>query len=187
MRIPVAPFVPEAAVRNPTHHWFEVFTEAGIDLLGWGERDARVSDVTGPPGSAESSSERLRPRHQRSRGERHTGPVTARLALDGAVLLLIDVQRGFDDAGWGTRNNEACEANIEALLSHWRARERPIVFVRHDSLEPGSPLAAGTSGNAFKDVITGEPDLLVTKHVNSASTATPTSTTGFSAPASIGW
>lgn len=54
-RIPVAPFVPEAAVRNPTHHWFEVFTEAGIDLLGWGERDARVSDVTGPPGSAESS------------------------------------------------------------------------------------------------------------------------------------
>ena len=94
--------------------------------------------------------------------------MTARLALDGAVLLLIDVQRGFDDAGWGTRNNEACEANIEALLSHWRARERPIVFVRHDSREPGSPLAAGTSGNAFKDVITGEPDLLVTKHVNSA-------------------
>lgn len=94
--------------------------------------------------------------------------MTARLALDGAVLLLIDVQRGFDDAGWGTRNNEACEANIEALLSHWRARGRPIVFVRHDSLEPGSPLAAGTSGNAFKDVITGEPDLLVTKHVNSA-------------------
>ncbi len=94
--------------------------------------------------------------------------MTGGLALDGAALILIDVQRGFDDPGWGTRNNEACEANIEALLSHWRARERPIVFVRHDSLEPGSSLAAGTPGNAFKDVITGEPDLLVTKHVNSA-------------------
>jgi nicotinamidase-related amidase len=90
------------------------------------------------------------------------------LTVDGAALLLIDVQRGFDDPYWGTRNNEACEANIEALLSHWRARERPVVFVRHDSLEPGSPLTAGTPGNAFKAVIIGEPDLLVAKHVNSA-------------------
>ncbi len=94
--------------------------------------------------------------------------MTDGLTLDGAALVLVDVQRGFDDPAWGTRNNEACEANIGALLSHWRARDRPIVFVRHDSLEPGSPLAIGTSGNAFKDMITGEPDLLVTKHVNSA-------------------
>ncbi len=90
------------------------------------------------------------------------------LTVDGAVLVLIDVQRGFDDPAWGTRNNEACETNIEALLSHWRAREWPIVFVRHDSVEPGSPLTAGTPGNAFKEMITGEPDLLVTKRVNSA-------------------
>jgi nicotinamidase-related amidase len=94
--------------------------------------------------------------------------VTDGLALDGAALLLIDVQQGFDDPGWGPRNNDACEANIEALLSHWRARERPVIFVRHDSLEPGSSLEAGTPGNAFKDMIAGEPDLLVTKHVNSA-------------------
>jgi nicotinamidase-related amidase len=99
---------------------------------------------------------------------RHTGPVTDGLALDGAALLLIDVQCGFDDPAWGTRNNAACEANIGALLLHWRGCERPIVFVRHDSLEPGSSLTAGTPGNAFKDVITGNPDLLVTKQVNSA-------------------
>jgi nicotinamidase-related amidase len=94
--------------------------------------------------------------------------VTDGLGLDGAALILIDVQRGFDDPEWGARNNEACEANIEALLSHWRARGRPVVFVRHDSPEPGSPLAAATPGNAFQDVITGDPDLLVTKDVNSA-------------------
>lgn len=99
---------------------------------------------------------------------RHTRPVTNGLVLDGAALILIDVQRGFDHPDWGTRNNEACEANIGALLSHWRSRERPVIFVRHDSREPGSSLAVGTPGNAFKEVITGDPDLLVTKHVNSA-------------------
>jgi len=42
------------------------------------------------------------------------------------------------------------------------------VYVRHDSLEPGSPLTPGNPGNAFRPELTGEPDLLVTKQVNSA-------------------
>ena len=45
---------------------------------------------------------------------------------------------------------------------------RPLVFVRHDSDEPGSTLAPGHPGHAFKDLITGEPDLLVAKSVNSS-------------------
>ena len=84
------------------------------------------------------------------------------------ALIVIDVQRGFDDPVWGARDNPACESNIEALIAHWRDQGRPLVFVRHDSDEPGSSLAPGTPGNAFKDVITGEPDLLVTKTVNSS-------------------
>ena len=84
------------------------------------------------------------------------------------ALIVIDVQRGFDDPVWGQRDNPACESNIEALIAHWRELGRPLVFVRHDSEEPGSSLAPGTPGNAFKDVITGEPDLLVTKTVNSS-------------------
>jgi nicotinamidase-related amidase len=88
---------------------------------------------------------------------------------DRAALLLVDVQRAFDDAGyWGVRNNPACEGNIAALLGAWRRTGRPVVFVRHDSVEDGSPLAPGLPGNDFQDVITGEPDLLVAKHVNSA-------------------
>lgn len=83
-------------------------------------------------------------------------------------MVLVDVQRGFDDSSWGPRNNPACEANIAALLAHWQKRQRPVVFVRHNSKEPGSPLAGGTPGNQFKDVISGQPDLLVTKTVNSA-------------------
>ncbi len=81
---------------------------------------------------------------------------------------MVDVQRAFDDAVWGERNNPDCEANIAALIAHWRERSWPVVFVRHASEEPGSTLAPGTPGHAFKDVITGTPDLLVTKAVNSS-------------------
>ena len=88
--------------------------------------------------------------------------------MSAPALIVIDVQRAFDDPVWGERDNPACEANIAALIAHWREHGRPLVFVRHDSEEPGSSLAPGTPGNAFKDVITGEPDLLVTKTVNSS-------------------
>jgi nicotinamidase-related amidase len=89
--------------------------------------------------------------------------------LANTALLVVDVQRAFDDADfWGPRNNPDCEANIAALIGAWREHGRPLVYVRHDSVEPGSPLAPGLPGNAFQDVVSGEPDLLVTKHVNSA-------------------
>ena len=85
------------------------------------------------------------------------------------ALIVVDVQRAFDDDGfWGRRDNPACEENIGALIDGWRRREWPIVFVRHDSVEDGSPLRPGTPGHEFKDVITGEPDLLVSKSVNSS-------------------
>lgn len=88
--------------------------------------------------------------------------------LDRTALLVVDVQRGFADVGyWGARNNPACEANIAALVAEWRARARPVVFARHDSDEPNSPLRPGQPGHEFQDVLAGEPDLLVTKTVNS--------------------
>jgi nicotinamidase-related amidase len=86
----------------------------------------------------------------------------------GMALVVVDVQRGFEDAVWGSRDNPGCERNIERLLEVWRDQRWPVVLVRHDSLMPGSPLAPGQAGNSFKPVITGEPDLLVVKHVNSA-------------------
>ncbi len=88
--------------------------------------------------------------------------------LDRTALLVIDVQRGLDDPRLGRRNNPDCEANVAALIGAWRAAGRPVVFVRHDSLRPDSPLRPGQPGNDFKPVLSGEPDLLVTKHTNSA-------------------
>ena len=84
------------------------------------------------------------------------------------VLIVIDVQEGFLDSRWGPTDNPMAEENIRALLTHWRALQRPIVLVRHDSAEPGSPLAPGTQGNALQPGIDGVHDLLVTKSVNSA-------------------
>lgn len=89
--------------------------------------------------------------------------------LDQLALVVIDVQRGFDDtAWWGRRDNPGCEDNIAALLTAWRDRHRPVVLVRHDSTDPSSPLHPDSAGNAFKDGVDGDHDLLVVKHVNSA-------------------
>ncbi len=88
--------------------------------------------------------------------------------LDRCALIVVDVQRGFDDPAWGRRNNPDCERNVARLIGAWRDAARPIVFVRHDSRLEGSPLAPGTPGNDFKETVRGEPDLLVSKHVNSA-------------------
>ncbi|MEV5972847.1 cysteine hydrolase family protein [Streptomyces sp. NPDC051921] len=94
---------------------------------------------------------------------------------ENAALVVIDVQKGFDDEGfWGRRNNPEAEDNIVALVERWQETGRPVVFVRHDSEREGSPLRAGTEGNGFKDVVEERrgkgagPELLVTKRVNSA-------------------
>ncbi|WP_147107763.1 cysteine hydrolase family protein [Nesterenkonia populi] len=95
-------------------------------------------------------------------------------ASERGALVVIDVQQGFKDADfWGPRNNPECESNIGALIETWRTAGRPIVFVRHDSESPDSPLHPSSPGNAFQPVITGEPDLLVSKSVNSSFHGTP--------------
>ncbi|MCF2129931.1 cysteine hydrolase [Strepomyces sp. STD 3.1] len=97
-----------------------------------------------------------------------------------AALVVVDVQQGFEEAGyWGTRNNPSADDNIAALIDGWQASGRPVVFVRHDSVTPGSPLRAGYEGNGFKEYVErrrgsgGGAELLVTKSVNSAFLGTP--------------
>jgi nicotinamidase-related amidase len=83
------------------------------------------------------------------------------------ALIVVDVQKGFADPSWGRRDNPDCEANIAALLAHWREHGWPVVVVRHDSGRGDSPLAAGSPGNALQPMV-GEGDLLVVKSVNSS-------------------
>lgn len=85
------------------------------------------------------------------------------------VLLLIDLQAGFDDRSWGPRNNPRLESKIAQLLGFWRSSQRPVIHVRHDSRAPGSPLYPGQPGNDFKPCaqpVPGEPT--VSKSVHAA-------------------
>ena len=64
------------------------------------------------------------------------------------VLLLIDYQKGFAQIAARTRrNNIEAEGRAMALLTFWREKRWPVLHVRHDSVEPGSPFRPGTIGN----------------------------------------
>jgi nicotinamidase-related amidase len=89
------------------------------------------------------------------------------------ALVVADVQQGFEDAAWGARSNPDCERNISALLRRWRQADRPVVLVRHDSVQAGSPLRPGQPGNRLKEVVAGTTDLLVVKSVHSAFHGSP--------------
>ncbi|MFF3358600.1 cysteine hydrolase family protein [Streptomyces sp. NPDC002917] len=99
---------------------------------------------------------------------------------ENAALVVVDVQQGFEEEGyWGPRNNPEADRNIAELIDAWQESGRPVVFVRHDSAKPDSPLRPGYSGNAFKGYVEERrgkgsgPELFLTKTVNSAFYGTP--------------
>lgn len=95
-----------------------------------------------------------------------------RQALEArTALLLIDVQRGFEDVAYwgGARNNPDAEANIALLLDAWRHAGQPVIHVRHASTNPASPLHPDHPGHAVMAAAMERPgEPVVTKSVNSA-------------------
>jgi len=86
-----------------------------------------------------------------------------------AALLLIDVQKGFDELIWGERNNAEAEDNIAILLEHWRKSALPIIHIQHNSTNKDSPLHPSHSGNEFKEIAKPlENEIVFGKSVNSA-------------------
>jgi nicotinamidase-related amidase len=86
-----------------------------------------------------------------------------------AALIVIDVQKGFDDPQWGSRNNLDAEKVIAALLAAWRETARPVFHVQHLSNSEGSPLNPRNTGCEIKDVVRPlENEQIFQKRVNSA-------------------
>jgi len=90
---------------------------------------------------------------------------------DNPALLLVDIQKGFDNIEYwgGQRNNLNAEENAARLLQLWRDHHLPVFHIQHCSSDPRSLLHATNKGNEFKDMvrpIRNEP--IIQKNVNSA-------------------
>src|SRR2546428_5931395 len=87
-----------------------------------------------------------------------------------AVLLVVDVQQGFDQYNDSLhRNNPDLERNIARLLEAWRASGRPVIYVQHVSRLPESPLRPNQPGVEIKQEVQPRPsESVVRKSVNSA-------------------
>jgi len=90
---------------------------------------------------------------------------------DRPALILIDIQKGFDDTEYwgGERNNPNAEIKASELLNIWRENNLPIYHIKHCSSISTSLLHETNAGNEFKDLVSpieGEP--IIKKNVNSA-------------------
>lgn len=87
------------------------------------------------------------------------------------ALLVVDAQRGMAEreAAGERRNQPGAEARIAGLLAAFRAAGGAVIHVRHDSVEPGSRLRPGLSGNAPLDEAREiEGEAVLRKRANSA-------------------
>jgi nicotinamidase-related amidase len=90
---------------------------------------------------------------------------------DRPALILVDIQKGFDNIEYwgGQRNNPDAEINAGKLLKHWRDNKLPLFHIQHCSSNPASMLHDTKEGNEFKEIaapIDDEP--VIKKNVNSA-------------------
>ena len=86
-----------------------------------------------------------------------------------AALIVVDMQKGFDDSSWGTRNNLEAESRVAALLQHWRDSQAPVIHVHHCSRSPEGCFRPGTQGNEPKaQAIPRHGEIIYRKWVNSA-------------------
>lgn len=95
----------------------------------------------------------------------------SRFLPPGPALIVIDVQRAFDEweAAGQRRNNPNAVTCIAKLLAALRAVQAPIFHIRHEGTQPGSSFLPGGSGFLVKEEARereGEPVLV--KRVNSS-------------------
>jgi nicotinamidase-related amidase len=85
------------------------------------------------------------------------------------ALLIIDVQKAFNNHMWGNRNNPEAENRIKNILLEWRKRKFEVVFIKHISDNPDSVFYPKKESSQIIDSLQPLPtETLITKKVNSA-------------------
>lgn len=85
------------------------------------------------------------------------------------ALIIVDVQKAFDDKKWGVRNNLIAEENICKILQLWRDKGWAVIHIQHTSDNPSSLFYPKNKGFAIKEIV--EPideEVIITKKVNSS-------------------
>jgi nicotinamidase-related amidase len=91
------------------------------------------------------------------------------LDKENNALIIIDVQKAFDDKKWGERNNLNAEENIRKILNLWREKEWPIIYIQHTSDNPNSVFYPLSEGFAIKEIVKpADAEVILTKKVNSS-------------------
>jgi len=85
------------------------------------------------------------------------------------ALIIIDVQKAFDDKKWGKRNNPNAEENIKKILELWREKGWLVIYIQHVSDNPASVFHPNNEGFAIKEIVKPiEGEIIIKKKVNSS-------------------
>jgi nicotinamidase-related amidase len=85
------------------------------------------------------------------------------------ALIIIDVQKAFNDKKWGERNNLNAEENISKILKLWRGKGWPVIYIQHMSDNPSSVFHPKNDGFAIKELVAPmDEEVVITKKVNSS-------------------
>jgi nicotinamidase-related amidase len=85
------------------------------------------------------------------------------------ALIVLDVQKAIDDPKWNSKNNPGYADVIAKLLAEFRAKNLPVIHVRHEEANPASTFYANGPGQPFKnEALPIDGETIITKSVNCA-------------------
>lgn len=85
------------------------------------------------------------------------------------ALIIIDVQKAFQDPKWGNRNNPDAERKIHSILLEWRKRRLEVIFIKHLSTNQNSVFYHENESSQINDLLYPlKTETIFTKEVNSS-------------------